>query len=68
MHLVQCRTSTSKKERKKERVNEKGSGCESVGRVVASDTRVPWFESSHQQIVYTIRRRKNKPQKIANDV
>ena len=27
----------------------KGSGCGSVGRVVASDTRGQWFESSHRQ-------------------
>ena len=26
-----------------------GSGCESVDRVVASYTKSPWFESSHQQ-------------------
>ena len=26
-----------------------GSGCGSVGRAVASDTRCPQFESSHQQ-------------------
>ena len=26
-----------------------GSGCDSVGRAVASDTRGPWFEFSHQQ-------------------
>ena len=30
--------------------NELGSGCGSVGRAVASNTRSPWFESSHQQI------------------
>ena len=29
-----------------------GSGCGSVGRVVAFDTRGPQFESSHQQIIY----------------
>ena len=29
--------------------NFKGSGCGSVGRAVASDTRGPWFESSHRQ-------------------
>ena len=27
----------------------RGSGCGSVGRAVASDTRGPWFESSHWQ-------------------
>ena len=26
-----------------------GSGCGSVGRVVASNTRDPWFKSSHRQ-------------------
>ena len=26
-----------------------GSGCDSVGRAVASDSRGPWFESSHWQ-------------------
>jgi len=26
-----------------------GSGCGSVGRAVTSDTRGPWFESSHWQ-------------------
>ena len=31
-----------------------GSGCDSVGRAVASDTRGPWFESSYWQklIIY----------------
>ena len=29
-----------------------GSGCDSVGRAVASDTRGPRFESSHRQIYY----------------
>ena len=29
-----------------------GSGCRSVDRAVASDTRGPWFESSHQQILH----------------
>ena len=28
----------------------KGSGCDAVGRAVASDTRGPRFESSHRQI------------------
>ena len=27
----------------------RGSGCGSVARVVASDSRGPWFESSHRQ-------------------
>ena len=32
-----------------------GSGCGSVGRAVASDTRGPRFESSHQQkFIYTL--------------
>ena len=29
-----------------------GSGSGSVGRAVASDTRGPWFESSHRQYLY----------------
>ena len=29
-----------------------GSGCGSVGRVVASITKGPWFESSHRQKNY----------------
>ena len=29
-----------------------GSGCGSVGRVVASDTRGPRFESAHQKTFY----------------
>ena len=29
-----------------------GSGCGSVGRAVASDTRGPWSESSHWQLLY----------------
>ena len=32
----------------------KGSGCGSVGRVVASDTRGPQIESSHRQIFIKI--------------
>ena len=31
-----------------------GSGCVSVGKVVASDTRGPWFESRHRQSFYWI--------------
>ena len=35
--------------------NSLGSGCGSVGRVVASNTRDPQFESSsHRQILFTI--------------
>ena len=30
----------------------KGSGCDSVGRAVAFDTRGPQFESSHRQTLY----------------
>ena len=35
----------------KTEINKKrlGSGCGSVGRAVASDTRGPWFESGHRQ-------------------
>ena len=29
-----------------------GSGCDSFGRVVASNTRSPWFESSQWQKLY----------------
>ena len=29
-----------------------GSGCGSVGRVVTSNTRGPWFKSSYQQNLY----------------
>ena len=45
------RCSTSKREREKKL---RGSGCGSVGRAVASDTRGPWFESSHQQNLLNI--------------
>ena len=31
-----------------------GSGCGAVGRVVASDTRGPGFESSHRQLLLNI--------------
>ena len=31
---------------------QKGSGCGSVGRAVASDTKGPWVESSHQKKLY----------------
>ena len=32
-----------------------GSGCGSVGRAVASDTRGPWLESSHwQKFIYIL--------------
>ena len=31
-----------------------GSGCDSVARVVASDTRDPRFESSHWQMLFTL--------------
>ena len=31
-----------------------GSGCDSIGKAVASDTRDPRFKSSHQQILFTI--------------
>ena len=30
-----------------------GSGCGSVGRAVASDTRDPWFEPQHKQNLST---------------
>ena len=31
-----------------------GSGCGTVGRVVTSDTRDQWFESSQRQILFAI--------------
>ena len=31
-----------------------GSGCDSVGRAVASYTRNPWFESNHRQTIYNV--------------
>ena len=31
-----------------------GSGCDAVGRAVASNTRGPRFESSHQQLLLNI--------------
>ena len=45
------------RERKKDKVRKRqrhreGSGCGSVGRAVASDTRGPRFESSHRQNIY----------------
>ena len=36
------------------KISQKGSGCGSVGRVVASDTRGPQFESSHRQNLLNI--------------
>ena len=36
------------------RVGTGGSGCGAVGRAVASDTRGPGFESSHQQLLLNI--------------
>ena len=40
-----------------------GSGCGSVGRVVASNTRDPWFESSHRQkFILNVNFRKDKNQ------
>ena len=35
---------------KKDKFNQLGSGCDSVGRAVASNTRDQEFESNHQQI------------------
>ena len=35
-----------------QKMNFKGSGCGSVGRAVASDTRGPWFESSRGHYIY----------------
>ena len=36
------------------RSNKSGSGCGAVGRAVAYDTRGPWFESSHWQLLLNI--------------
>ena len=46
-----------------------GSGCGSVGRAVASDTRGLWFESGHRQnlyltFVYLFTIRRNEKTKI----
>ena len=52
-----------------------GSGCGSVGRAVASDTRGPRFESSHQQnkfyiehllTVNCVLKRRNKEKEAGN--
>ena len=47
-----------------------GSGCESVDRVVASYTKSPWFESSHQQKnilnMYFCREDENKEKETGN--
>ena len=50
-----------------------GSGCGAVGRVVASNTRGPGFESSHRQLLLNIyllltvcRKDKNKEKEAAN--
>ena len=36
------------------KTNNCGSGCATVGRAVASDTRGPGFESSHRQLLLNI--------------
>ena len=43
-----------------------GSGCDSVGRAVASDTRGLRFKSSHRQILFTINCIEKK--KIKNNI
>ena len=50
-----------------------GSGCVSVGRVVASNTRSPWFKCTHRQFLFTIKcirnaikRRVNKEKEARN--
>ena len=51
------------------KVAQKGSGCGSVGRAVASDTRDPRFESSHQRnFIYQLYNRidKNKEKEAGN--
>ena len=43
------------------KVDQLGSGCGSVGRAVASDTRDLWFESRHQQnFIYKLYNRKDE--------
>ena len=53
-------------------INAMGSDCGAVGRAVASNTRGPWFESSHRQLLLNIhllltvcRKDKNKEKKEA---
>ena len=48
-----------------------GSGCGSVGRMVASDTRDLWFESRHRQnCIYQLynRKDKNKEKEAGNGI
>ena len=47
-----------------------GSGCGSVGRAVASDTRDPWFESRHRQnfIYQSYNRKDEKKAKFNNEL
>ena len=45
-----------------------GSGCGSVGRAVASDTRDPQFETRHRQnFIYQLYNRKEKNKKEARN-
>ena len=57
-------------EQDKIKCKEKGSGFGTVGRTVASDTRDPWIESRHRQILFTIncipRRDENKEKEAGN--
>ena len=39
------------------KVLSKGSGCGSVGRAVAFDTRDPWFDSSRRQKMATLKKK-----------
>ena len=44
----------AKNKNKKKTIHHLGSGCDTVGKVVASDTRDLRFESSHRQILFAI--------------
>ena len=50
--LVCFRIGIKVKMLEKDKIRHKGSGCGSVGKPVASDTRDPWFESSLWQTLY----------------
>ena len=54
LFTVRCydkRTNKEKESGKRPFKKQQGSGCDSVGRAVASNTRGPRFESSHQQFI-----------------
>ena len=57
LFTVRCydkRTNKEKESGKRPFKKQQGSGCDSVGRAVASNTRGPRFESNHQQMLYLI--------------